>query len=101
MTEPATETMLEPWDSPDHLMAPWFEKARRERRERYRSRPPLKRPRKRALITMVHNEPVFLPIWLRLLLAILRSPQDIYVLDNETTDGSTAREGFVRIPVAP
>ena len=99
MTESATEAVLEPWDSPDHLMGPWFEKARRERRERHASRSPVGRPPKRALITMVHNEPVFLPIWLRYYSRFF-DPRDIYVLDNETTDGSTAGDGFVRIPVA-
>jgi hypothetical protein len=46
---------------------------------------------------MVHNEPVFLPLWL----AYYRrwfAPEDIYVLDNESTDGSVERDGFVRIP---
>jgi hypothetical protein len=102
MTDPSDATrelVLEPWDSPDHLMAPWFEKARRERREHYASRRPGKRPLKRALITMVHNEPVFLPIWLGYYSRFF-DPRDIYVLDNETTDGSTSRDGFVRIPVA-
>ena len=28
------------------------------------------------------------------------APEDIYVLDNDTSDGSTDRDGFVRIPVA-
>ena len=28
------------------------------------------------------------------------APEDIYVLDNDTSDGSTERDGFVRIPVA-
>jgi Glycosyl transferase family 2 len=48
---------------------------------------------------MVHNEPVFLPIWLGYYSRFF-APQDIYVIDNETTDGSTDREGFVRLPVA-
>ena len=47
---------------------------------------------------MVHNEPVFLPIWLRYYGRFF-APEDIYVFDNETTDGSTERDGFVRIPV--
>ena len=46
---------------------------------------------------MVHNEPVFLPLWLSYY-SRLFAPGDIYVLDNDTTDGSTDREGFVRIP---
>ena len=51
------------------------------------------------MITIVHNESVFLPIWLDYYSRSF-APQDIYVLDNETTDGSTDRRGFVRIPVA-
>jgi hypothetical protein len=90
--------VLEPWDSPNHLMAPWFEKARRERREHYASRPKPGKPRTRAIITMVHNEPVFLPIWLRYYSRFF-APQDMFVFDNETSDGSTDRDGFVRIPV--
>lgn len=47
---------------------------------------------------MVHNEAVFLPIWLRYYGRHFGA-DDIYVLDNESTDGSTQRDGFVRIPV--
>lgn len=46
---------------------------------------------------MVHNEPVFLPLWLRYYSRWF-AREDIYVLDNDTTDGSTTRDGFVRIP---
>jgi Glycosyltransferase family 92 len=46
----------------------------------------------------VHNESVFFPIWLRYYSRFF-GPEDIYVFDNETTDGSTDRAGFVRIPV--
>ena len=49
-------------------------------------------------ITIVHNEPVFLPIWLSYYSRFF-APEDIYVLDNDTTDGSTDSGGFVRIPV--
>jgi Glycosyl transferase family 2 len=56
-------------------------------------------PRRGAVLTMVHNEPVFLPIWLRYYSRYF-GPDDIYVLDHDTTDGSTNREGFVRIPVS-
>jgi hypothetical protein len=52
----------------------------------------------RAVITIVHNEPVFLPIWLGYYSRFF-APDDIYVLDNDTTDSSTERDGFVRIPV--
>jgi hypothetical protein len=47
----------------------------------------------------VRNEPVFFPIWLRYYSQFF-DPQDIYVLDHETTDGSTDGEGFVRVPVS-
>lgn len=46
----------------------------------------------------MHNEPIFFPIWLGYYSRFFE-PDDIYVFDNETTDGSTDREGFVRIPV--
>lgn len=46
---------------------------------------------------MVYNEPVFLPIWLGYYGRFF-APEDIYVLDNDSTDGSTRRGGFVRIP---
>jgi hypothetical protein len=95
---PHPEPVLEPQDTAAHPMAPWFEKARRERREHYASRPRRKRRPSRALITMVHNESVFLPIFLEYYSRFFR-PEEIYVLDNETTDGSTQRDGFVRIPV--
>jgi hypothetical protein len=54
--------------------------------------------KRRAVITIVHNEPVFLPIWLGYYSRFF-APEDTYVLDNDTTDGSTDRNGFVRIPV--
>lgn len=96
---PDAELVLEPQDSPDHALAPWFRTWRDDRaaarlsREQARARA----PRRRAIITMVHNEPVVLPIWLRYYSRFFAS-EDIYVLDNDTTDGSTDRDGFVRIP---
>ena len=45
------------------------------------------------------TKPVFLPIWLRYYSRFF-APDDIYVFDHETTDGSTSGSGFVRIPVA-
>lgn len=86
---------LEPQDSPGHPLAGWFETFRGERaaaRRRVPSR------RSRAVVTMVFDEPVFLPLWLAYYGRSF-APEDIYVLDNETTDGSTDRPGFVRIPV--
>jgi hypothetical protein len=56
-----------------------------------------KRPR--AVVTIVHNEKVFLPIWWRYYSQFFQ-PEDIYILDHETTDGSTAGPGFIRIPVS-
>jgi hypothetical protein len=90
---------LAPYDTPEHLMAPWFGKARRERREHYAHQRRRLRRRRRAIVTMVHNEAVFLPIWLSYYSRFFR-PQDIYVLDNDSTDGSSDRPGFVRIPAA-
>jgi hypothetical protein len=84
---------LEPQDSPHHPLAPWFEQFRGERREA-RGAP----GRSRAIVTIVHDEPVFLPLFLGYYGRFF-APSDIYVLDNETTDGSTDRDGFVRIPV--
>ena len=54
--------------------------------------------KRRAVVTIVHNEPVFLPIWLGYYSRFF-APEDIYVLDNDSTDGSTDGDGFVRIPV--
>jgi hypothetical protein len=95
---PEDAPRLEPQDSPNHPAARWFTKARRERRDHYASRPKLKRPPKRAIITMVHNEPVFLPVWLGYYGRFFGT-EDMYVLDNDTTDGSTVGSGFTRIPV--
>ena len=53
----------------------------------------------RAIVTMAQNESVFLPIWLRYYSRFFQG-DDIYVLDHESTDGSTTRSGFVRIPVS-
>ena len=90
------DIVLEEGDSPDHPMAPWFADARRLRRERYASRP-VRRARRRALITIVHNEPVFLPIWLGYY-SRFYAPEDIYVLDNDSSPGTLPDAGFVRIP---
>ena len=95
---PTSEPALEPYDSPSHPLARSFRHLREWRRAWYESRPELKSPRRRAIVTMVHNEPVFLPIWLRYYSRWFAS-NDIYVLDNGSTDGSTRREGFHRIPV--
>jgi len=78
-----------------------MEGARQARRER-RAGETRSRDRtrdRRAVLTIVHNEPVFLPIWLGYYSRFF-DPDDIYVLDHDTTDGSTVRDGFVRIPVS-
>lgn len=92
------EIELEPGDSPDHMLAAYFADARRTRRERYATQP-RRRPRRRALITIVNDEAVFLPIWLGYYSRFF-APEDIYVLDNDSTDGSTQRDGFIRLPVS-
>jgi len=79
-------------------MARFFEGQRERLRERSAARGE-RPPNRSAVITMVHDEAVFLPIWLRYYSRFF-GPGDIYVLDNETSDGSTAAGGFVRIPVA-
>lgn len=95
---PPGPAVLEPWDSPKHPLARYFANARRYRHDLYAARPAPRTPRSRAVITMVHNEPVFLRIWLGYYSRWF-APEDIYVLDNDTTDGSTGGGGFVRIPV--
>jgi hypothetical protein len=80
-------------------MGEFFEGLRMTRRQRYAAYVPGVGPHKsRAVQTIVHNEAVFLPIWLRYYSRFF-CPQDIYVLDHESTDGSTTGEGFVRVPV--
>jgi Methyltransferase domain len=61
---------------------------------------PPPRPRgaqRRAFLTMVANESVFLPIWLRYY-AQFAGPEDLYVIDHDSIDGSTSGPGFVRLP---
>ena len=53
----------------------------------------------RAALTIVRDESVFLPIWLRYYSQFF-SAQDMYVLDHQSTDGSTEGDGFTRIPVS-
>lgn len=98
---PEGPPVIEPQDSPDHQLAPWFATWREDRRaarERFRATAgPGAPPRRRAIITMVHDEPVFLPIWLGYYGRFF-APEDMYLLDNDSTDGSTDHGGFVRIP---
>lgn len=51
-----------------------------------------------AVFTRVKNEKYMLPIWLRYYSKFFAS-RDMYVLDNDTTDGSTDVGGFQRIPI--
>ncbi|KOX23946.1 hypothetical protein ADK67_19390 [Saccharothrix sp. NRRL B-16348] len=51
----------------------------------------------RAVVTMVYNEDVMLPLWLRYYSRFF-APEDIYVLDHDSTDGSTDGPGFTRVP---
>jgi hypothetical protein len=95
---PPGELVLEPQDSPGHPLAPWFNTWREERRAARARAGGRARNRRRAVMTIVHNEPVFLPIWLGFYSRFF-APGDIYVLDNESSDGSTERDGFVRVPV--
>lgn len=41
-----------------------------------------------AIVTIVRNEAVFLPIWLKYYTSLVE-PQHIYIIDNDSTDGST------------
>jgi Glycosyl transferase family 2 len=100
----AEELILAPYDSPNHPLAPWFADARRERaagRDRAGARlvagsgAPT-----RAMITIVHNEPVFLPIWLSYYSRFF-APEDIYVLDNESNDPVIESGGAFRRTSVP
>lgn len=68
------------------------------------SRPPDRAPL--AIVTMVYNEAVFLPLWLRHYTA-QAAPRHCYVVDHGTDDGSTdparlpAGLNVVRIPRSP
>ncbi|MBN8867470.1 MAG: glycosyltransferase family 2 protein [Solirubrobacterales bacterium] len=83
-------------DKQEHTLAHWADD-HRAARERYRAKadPVAGRKRSRAIVTMVHNEKYFLPIWLRYYSRFF-APEDIYILDNETTDGSTDGGEFHR-----
>jgi hypothetical protein len=77
------------------LFSDFYEPLRQTRRER---RAPAGTHQRSAVLTIARNEAVFLPIWLGYYSRFF-APEDIYVLDHGTTDGSTDVGGFVRIPV--
>ena len=52
-----------------------------------------------AVVTMARNEKALLPVWWHYYSRFF-AHEDIYVLDHESTDGSTAGGGFVRVPVS-
>ena len=56
-----------------------------------------------AIVTMAHNEALFLPIWLRHHAGLLGSPRDCFVIDHGTTDGSTDHLpcSLLRLPPSP
>jgi Glycosyl transferase family 2 len=89
-----------PADDLGHPLDEFFDRIHEHRGRRYASYDPA-RPngRRSAVVTMVHDESVFLPIWLGYYSRFF-APEDIHVLDNDTTDGSTDGGGFVRVPVA-
>jgi hypothetical protein len=83
-----------------HPLGEYFENLRRWRRRHYADKDrEAGRRKSRAVLTIVHDEAIFLPIWLRYYSQFF-SPEHIHVLDHQTTDGSTDGEGFVRVPVA-
>jgi hypothetical protein len=95
---PPGPLVLEPYDSPTHPLAPWFNYWREERRKHYAGREPAA-PRTSAVVTIVQNESLLLPIWLGYYSRFF-APEDIYVLDHDSSDGSTDGDGFVRVPVS-
>jgi len=94
--EQPTDYALEPNDTPWHPLAPWFEHKRGVLRKR-RGAPP--GSRRSAVLTIVRDEPLFFPLWLGYYSRFF-PPEDIHVLDHDTTDGSTDGDGFVRIPIS-
>lgn len=92
-----------PWAAENaltHPMREFFDGLRITRHEPHDARIPVRSgSRRRAIITIVHDEAAFLPVWLGYYSRFFAAA-DIYVLDHQTTDGSTDRDGFVRIPVS-
>ncbi|KOX23949.1 hypothetical protein ADK67_19415 [Saccharothrix sp. NRRL B-16348] len=94
-----TGLSLDLWDGSDHdeahvgLAEFW-----RAPQQRWRLHTGVAPGGTRAVMTMVYNENVLLPIWLRYYSRFF-APEDIYVLDHGSTDGSTDGPGFTRVPV--
>jgi hypothetical protein len=95
---PSSAPLLEVHESVPHPTEPQFEDLRRARDRHYAERSP-DRYKRRAVMTITHNESLFFPIWLRYY-ATFFDPSDIYVLDHDSSDGSTDGEGFVRVPIS-
>jgi hypothetical protein len=79
----------------EHPLTEFFDRLREERRE---MRAPPGAKRRSALLTLARDEAFFLPIFLRYYSRFF-APEDIFLLDHGTTDGSTDVGGFVRIPL--
>ena len=77
--------------------ADWVELDRREVRV---EEPGTASAKEAAVFTIARNEPVFLPLWLRYYGRHF-DPADIYVLDHDSSDGSTADPAgaFTRVPI--
>ena len=86
----------EPQTNVAHRLSKRFDHLRQVRHERRAPRGTRKRG---AALTIVRDERVFLPIWLQYYSQFF-PPEDLYVLDHGTSDGSTDCGGFVRIPVS-
>lgn len=85
---------------PPHPLKDWFDHFREERQRHRDGVDPDPGDRsRRAVFTMVHNESTMLPIWLAYYSRFFR-PEDIYVLDHDSDDGSTVGQGFKCIPVS-
>ncbi len=85
---------------PVHPLAEWNEQFRGEWAERRaKADPEAGARRRKAVFTMVHNEDRMLRVWLAYYSRHF-APEDIYVLDHDSDDGSTDRPGFNRIPVS-
>ena len=78
----------------EHPLSEFFVGLRQTRREE-RGEPGSSRA---AVMTLVRDERDFFPVWLGYYSRHF-APEDIHVLDHGSSDGSTDREGFVRIPV--